>query len=108
MSKFDDFVEAVLSGAQDLAKQSFNGLKNQAKTDAKAFLDKTEADLKRWTELLATSKITQGDFSDLVRAKRALAEIHALTQAGISLIKLEKFRSDLINLVIDTAFKVFL
>jgi hypothetical protein len=108
MSKFDDFVEAVLGGAKDLAKEVFDGLEDNAKADAKAFLDKAESDLKRWTKLLAVKEITERDFSDLVQAKKALAEIHALTQAGVALVRLERFRSGLIDLVIDTAFEVFI
>lgn len=108
MSKFDDFVEAVLGGAKDLAKEVFDGLEDNAKADAKAFLDKAESDLKRWTKLLAVKEITERDFADLVQAKKALAEIHALTQAGVALARLERFRSGLIDLVIDTAFKVFI
>jgi len=108
MSKFDDFISAVLEGAKDLAKDIFNGFEDQVKEDAKAFTKKTEADLRRWTKLLADKKLTKQDFGDLVQAKKALAEIHALTQAGISLTKLERFRSGLINLVIDKAFEVFL
>lgn len=108
MSKFDEFVDAVLNGAKDLAKQVFDGFEDSAKEDAKAFLEKSEADLKRWTKLLAVKEITERDFADLVHAKKALAEIHALTQAGVALTKLERFRSGLIDLVIDTAFKVFI
>lgn len=108
MSKFDEFVDAVLNGVKDLAKQAFDGFEDSAKEDAKAFLEKSEADLKRWTKLLAVKEITERDFADLVNAKKALAEIHALTQAGVALTKLERFRSGLIDLVIDTAFKVFI
>lgn len=108
MSKFDDFVNGVVEGAKGLAKDSLKGLEKQASEDAKAFVKKTEADLQRWTHLLADKKLTKEDFQDLVKAKKALAEIHALTQAGIALTRLERFRTGLIDLVIDTAFKVFL
>lgn len=39
--------------------------------------------------MLAAKDITELDFSDLVHAKKALAEIHALTQAGVTLVTLE-------------------
>ncbi|SRR5258706_2160959 len=106
--KFDDFVNAVVEGAKDLAKDIFDGFEEQAEEDAKDFAEKTEADLTRWVKLLEDGKITKQDFADLVEGKKALAEIHALTVAGISLTKLERFRSGLIDLVVDTAFKTFL
>ena len=107
-TKFDSFIKGVIEGAKDLGKEIFDGFEDQAKEDAKAFLAKTEADLMRWTKLLADEKLTEQEFGDLVQAKKALAEIHALTQSGIALTKLERFRSGLINLVIDKAFEVFL
>ena len=106
--KFDEFIKVFLEGASELAKETFGDFEAQAKEDAKAFIEKAETDLKRWTKLLAERKITEQDFSDLVQSKRALAEIHALGLLGISLTKLERFRSGLINLVIDTAFDTLL
>ena len=103
MGKFDDFVAAVLSGAEDIANQTLSGFGNQARADAKAFLDRTKADLQRWAILRAEKKLTDEDFSDLVEAKRALAEMHALTRAGIAAATLERFRSELIQMVIDKA-----
>lgn len=108
MSKFDDFIDAVLNGARELAKASFKDLVNEATEDTKAFLEKSKADIQRWTELLAEGKLTQQEFADLIQAKKAVAEIHALTQAGVGLASLERFRTGLIDLVIDTAFKIFL
>jgi hypothetical protein len=108
MSKFNEFSDTVLKGAKGLAKNSFGGFVDETAKDTQAFLDKVQADLQRWTKLLANGKLTKEDFRDLVQAKKALAEIRALTQAGITLVKIERFRSDLINLVIDSAFDVFL
>jgi hypothetical protein len=112
MSKFDEFAGAVVEGAKGLAKDLFNGFEEEAKSDARAFVEKTRADLERWTKMLASDdpdrRLTERDFADLVHAKKALAEIHALTLTGIALTRLERFRSGLVDLVIDTAFKVFL
>ncbi len=108
MASFDDFVEALKNGSKDLAKEIFDGFEDEASNDAKAFLEKTKEDMRRWTKLLAQGELTEQDFSDLVQAKKALAEIHTLRQTGVALTKLERFRSGLINLVIDTAFDVFL
>ncbi|MDX2424253.1 MAG: hypothetical protein QNK43_16445 [Amphritea sp.] len=107
MADFDDFLTALKDNAEVLAKEIFDGYEAQAKQDAEAFIDKAKADLKRWTKLLADGDINEEDFSDLVNAKKALAEMFALRQAGLSLIKLEKFRKGFISLVVDTAFEVF-
>ena len=107
MADFDDFLAALKDNAAVLAKETFDGYEAQAKQDAETFIDKAKDDLKRWTKLLADGDINEEDFSDLVNAKKALAEMFALRQAGLSLIKLEKFRKSFINLVVDTAFEVF-
>ena len=108
MATFREFVKALEEGVNALAREQFDGFEADAVADMKAFLEKTKADLQRWTTLLVAKKITRQDFSDLVKAKAALAELHALTRAGIVLIKLERFRTGLINLVIDTAIRVYL
>ncbi len=106
MGKFDDFVAAVLTGVKDLVKNIIDGFEDQAGEDAKAFLDKMQNDLQKWAMLRAEKKITDQDFIDLVQGKKALAEIHALTQAGIATIKLERFRTELIKLVVDKAIAI--
>ena len=108
MNQFDEFIEGLKTAAKDLAKEIFDGFEDQALDDAQAFLEKAQADLQRWTKLLAQGELTEQDFSDLIQAKKALAEIHALRQTGVALAKLERFRTRFINLVIDTAFDVFL
>jgi hypothetical protein len=108
MAQFDDFINAVLEGAQQLAVSSLRDLAKEAQQDTDAFLQKTKKNMQRWTKLLAAGDLTKQDFSDLVEAKAALDEIHALTQAGIALADLDRFRSGLVNLVIDKAFAIFL
>ena len=108
MANFEDFVDALKAGSKELAKDSFDDFEDKAKQDTEAFVEKSKEDLKRWTKLLAQGDINEEDFSDLVHAKKALAEMFALRQAGLTLIKLEKFRKGFINLVVDTAFDVFL
>jgi hypothetical protein len=108
MSAFDEYLDDVLNGIKDLAKNTLGGFENQAKEDAKDFIKKTEEDLQRWFNLLASRGITEQDFSDLVQAKRALADMRRVSVAGAGLARLERFRSGLIDLLVGKAFEVFL
>ena len=108
MADFDGFLDAVKDGAQDLAKEVFDGYETQTIEDANAFVQKCEKDLKRWAEHLALGDLDEDDFKDLVEGKEALAEIHALTQVGIGLAKVERFRSGLIDLVVNKGIQFFL
>jgi hypothetical protein len=108
MVEFDEFISALKDGAKLLAKESFDGFENEASQDAVAFIGKSKTDLQRWTTLLAQGDINEEDFVDLVNAKKAVAEMFALRQAGLATIKLEKFRKGFIDLVVNTALDVFL
>ncbi len=108
MSDYDDFIGKLLEGLKELATNTFQDHVETAKNDAEAFIEKSKDDLQRWTKLLAQGDLTEEDFSYLIQAKKAVAEMHGLRQAGLTLIKVEKFRKGVIDLVIDTAFDVFL
>lgn len=60
--------------------------------------------MQRWTKLLAQGDLTQDDIEWLVTSKKNLAEMEALKQAGLTLVRLERFQNALISLVIDTTF----
>jgi hypothetical protein len=108
MSAFTDFEDAVLSGAKTLAQGTFQGFVTQAENDAQNFLAQTRADLEEWTSQLASGDLTKDDFTDLVGGEKDLATLDALTQQGIGIIAIQRFRDDLINLVVQAAFKAFL
>jgi galactokinase len=107
MSKFDDFVEAIEEGVKQLAKNTLRGFKEEALSDAKDFLEASRDDIKRWTKLLADGKLTQEDFEWLVMSRRDVAELHVLKQKGLSKIRIDRFKTALLDLVIDTAFDIF-
>ncbi len=108
MATFDDYVKELKKGFKGLAQELVDGLQADALSDLNAFLKKSERDLKRWTCHLAAGEITKQDFTDLVQAQKALIELHEMTKAGVALTKLDRFRSDLIGLLINAAMKVYL
>jgi len=108
MATFDDYVKELRKGGKKLAQDLVAGLEADALSDMNAFLKKSENELERWTALLAAGEITKRDFTDLVQAQKALAELHKLTKAGVGATKLDRFRTDLISLLINTALKVYL
>jgi len=102
-----EFEKAIVEGVKQLAKDTVGDFLDSAQDDAKEFLDSIKNDLEKWTKMLINDEITKEDYKDLVEAKQALAEIRALTQAGIAATKIERFRSGLINLVTNTAKSMF-
>ena len=88
MARFEDFLKAL--------------------KDGQAFFKQARTDLERWTKALARGLLSKVDFEWLVRGKKDLAEMEALQQARLALVRVDQFRSSLIDLVIGTAFKTFL
>ena len=108
MAKFNEFLKKLKNGIIDLAKDTLSDFKDQAIKDADLFINDTKNDLKRWTKLLSKGELTKDEFTFLVKSKKDLVELHTLTQAGITLITIQKFRDAVIDLVINTAVDVFL
>jgi hypothetical protein len=108
MSVFDDFLRGVVDGATNLAQQDLKDFVTQTQDDTKAFLAQSEADLRTFTHQLATGELSKDEFADLVGGLKDLAVMQALTRAGIAATRIQRLRDQLINLVVDTAFKTFL
>jgi hypothetical protein len=107
MADFSRFLEELTAKLTELAEQQWTAYRDAAISDGTAFVDKIKADLERWSQLLASGALTKDDFAWLVQGKKDLAQLEALEQAGLALARLDQFRADLVNLVVDTAFGVF-
>lgn len=108
MSRYDEFEDEVKERVGALAKKSWKAYRTEVLQDAEAFLAKSAVDLERWSRLLAKGDLSRKDFAWLLQGKKDLAELEALTQAGLSQIRLEKFRTALLDVVVDSAIGVFL
>jgi len=108
MASYQDFLDAFKPALQDLAKKTLDAYTKQATADGQAFQDAQKASLDKWTQELVDGVLSKAEFADLVQGIQDLAELVALKQAGLAAARLDGFRTSLINLVIDTAFKVFL
>lgn len=107
MADFNDFLKSLENGIKELALTNWKEVENAAIADGQAFVNKTKADLERWTQLLASGALTKDDFEWLIAGKKDLAQMQALEKAGLSLVRAQRFQNSLISLVINTAFKTF-
>lgn len=106
MSKFDDFLHEIKTGAQQIAQQEAAEFLDAATKDAQAFLNDLETDLKTWTQQLASGQLSSADFEFLVKGKSDLAQMVALKKAGLAAIRIDRIRNALIDLVIKAASKM--
>ncbi len=101
---WEDFVATVRSGVTELAKNTLGGALDQAKADAESFLETAKPKLRRWADALANGQITREEFEFLVGTQRDLASLHAITALGMIKTRVERFRTGLISLVVNSAF----
>lgn len=108
MAKFDKFLQRLTNDITDLATKALSDFEVEAIDDANSFLNDTKDDLKRWTTLLEKGDLKKDEFDFLVKSKKDLFKLHALTQTGLLLVTIQEFRDAVIDLVINTAADVFL
>lgn len=108
MASTKEFLSALGLGLQNLVAGTLKPYARQATADGQAFLDAQKLGFRKWTQQLVSGELSKADFTDLVAGVQDLAELVALKQAGLAAAKLDQFRADLVNLVVDTAFKVYL
>jgi len=108
MATFDDFIAQLKTELGEFAEYSWKTYKTAAVKDGKAFIEKSKADLERWTKMLAKGDLTRDDFEWLMVGKKDLAELVALKQKGLAKVALDRFINGLIDTVVSTAFKTFL
>ncbi len=107
MSAWDEFLAKVETGVARAATGALAGFVAEAKSDAQTFLTAVAQDLKTWTAELAAGQIDAGDLMDFLAADEALAEMAALTEAGIAAADIQRFRDTLVNTVVSAAVATF-
>lgn len=108
MSKFDDYLDSVMSDARALLGSTFKKGKNEAKDILEAHVKNSEERLQRWTKLLASGDITRFEFSLLINNQITLGRMRLRTVKVIGKRAALDFRDKLRTLFIDKAFDMFL
>ncbi|MCA3155433.1 MAG: hypothetical protein ING30_10470 [Burkholderiales bacterium] len=101
---WNDFRDRVLENVQLLAAQTVKDTVDQASKDTEAFLRDTREKIERWTQALSRGDLDRDEFELLVAARRSNMKLHALQAAGVTQNALERFRSGLISLLIESVF----
>jgi hypothetical protein len=108
MPTFNDFILTLKNDLLDFAKENLEEYKDELLKDGTAFIEKTKSDLERWTEALATGKLSKADFDFLLKGKKDLAEMEALKQLGLTKIRITKITNGIIDVITGSVFKTFL
>lgn len=84
-----------------LAKGMFSDFASDAIKDATTFLQRTETDVKRWSDAVASGAMSVRDFESLIKGKQDLAKMELLTKKGIAQIEIDKFRQAIFGIIME-------
>ncbi|NKB81442.1 MAG: hypothetical protein GKS05_06090 [Nitrospirales bacterium] len=103
---FDQFFDDLKTGITDLAKNDVPEFLREATDDGKEFLGSMRNDLLDWTQQLADGQLSKDEFEFLVKGRKDLAKMEALTQAGATVVKVNQLKSSVVSLIIDSARQI--
>jgi hypothetical protein len=99
MSLLDD----LKNGALEAAKNVRDTLIEEASKDAIQFVEMAFPSIQRYIVLRLSGKITEDEFESLLKGLLALAEMKALTVAGLGEIEIDKTRNFILKTVTSIA-----
>lgn len=108
MSKFDEYIDAVMTDAKVLLNNSIGEGKKEAKAILEAHVENSKERLQRWTNLLASGDLTKREFRLLLNNQITLGRMRLRTIEVIGKQAAITFRDNLRSLFIDKAFEIFL
>jgi hypothetical protein len=108
MASFEDYWKELSKEFIKFAETSWKDYSAAAKKDGEAFLQKSKADLERWTKLVAAGGLTRDDFEWLLIGKKDVAVLVSLKEIGLAKVALDRFVNGVIDIIVSTTFKVFL
>lgn len=105
MMDFKLFLENFMN---DLKSQSLaleEDIRGDLLTDGLDFVHKTRADLEKWSGQLAAGELSSDEFKWLLLAKKDLAEMETLKQKGLTLARIDRYKTAMSQSVLNAVFK---
>ena len=106
MADIDSILKDLEASVVAAVKKAAVQYVRKVTADAKAFLKQSKADLKLWAAQYASREITRDDLEFLVRGRKSLIEMKAITAAGMAAADVDRLREVVIQAVIDALSKV--
>lgn len=97
-----NILKTIKEGIIEIASTSLKDFSQEAIADGHAIINSMEPKLKKWTHEVAEGKMTPEDLKDLVLGEKDNMQLIALKHKGLAMIRADKFKADVLNLVINT------
>jgi hypothetical protein len=102
---FNDLFKNIKDAVVVAAGDSVKDYADWAKKDGLAFLESSKDKLKTWTGLLESGALTPDEFKLLVNSQKDLMQMEFLKDKGISKIKINKAKNNIIEAVIKVVLQ---
>ncbi|WP_343697106.1 hypothetical protein [Flavobacterium sp.] len=96
----EKILETLKAELKVLIAKNYKDLKPQLEKDFNAFLEASKEKLERWTVLYSSGNLTNEEFEWLLKSQLDLTSLQALQAAGISKIKLNTIKNNIIEMII--------
>ncbi len=108
MADIKDFWDTLNGALAEYAEQNLAERKDAFIADSNDFITRARKDIELWIKFVAAGQLTPDDLEFLVKRRKDLAAMAALTQAGLTAAEVEKCRNDLVGIIAGSVFKAFL
>ena len=105
---FDEILKQLKENLLKLVNDEYEDFKGSGEKVVNDFLNNSKQKLEKWTNLLANEMITLEEYEWLLKSQKDLFEMNALYTAGISKIKLERFKNKSIKAIVDVVTRIVL
>lgn len=95
----NNLVQEIKEKVRLLIAESYKDFKPGLEKDLKTFLETSAEKLERWTILYANEGINEEELEWLLKSQVDLISLQALQTAGISKIKLNAFKNNILKLI---------
>ena len=97
----NNLIEEIKEKVKSLISKNYKDLKPQLEKDLKTFLETSAEKLERWAILYANEGINEEELQWLLKSQLDLVSLQALQAAGISKIKLNNLKNNIIKLIFE-------
>jgi hypothetical protein len=104
MSKFTDFIDALVDESKTLAKDELKKLVSDAKKDKSDFVRLQAENLERWTVMLADGDLTSKGYKKLVKKMEVLTQLEVIKLKVSAKASAQRFAEGIQKLFVDSLF----
>lgn len=103
-----EIFEAIKEELIKLANEELKGYVSDLFNDTKNFIEDALADVKLWSKQLENGELTREEFDFLIGGVKDRMAMAGLTQAGIAIIRIQKIRDAVFQLIFSTVLKIII